>query len=54
MTTPVERAAAIFQASLIRQLNRPVTEAARAAYCAGGPSIEELERRITALRQHVA
>jgi hypothetical protein len=52
MTTPVERVAAILSASLARQLARPAPEAARMAYRAGGPSLAELEQRITALRQH--
>ena len=51
MTMPVEHAAAILTASLARQLSRPAAEAARLAQRAGGPSLEELERRISALQQ---
>lgn len=52
MTTPVERAAAIIMQARAEQAARPVAEAARHAHRAGGPSIEELVRRITARRQH--
>ena len=54
MTTPVEDAAAILMQGRAEQAARPVAEAARLAYCAGGPSLAELERRITARRQHIA
>lgn len=49
--TPIERAAEVFVAGLLEQRARPVSEAARTAHYAGGPSVAELERRITALRQ---
>jgi hypothetical protein len=49
--TPIERFAEIFVRDVREQLARPVSEAARRAHHAGGPSVADLERRITALRQ---
>lgn len=52
--TPIEEAAEIYVRDLWEQRQRPVSEAARLAYQAGGPSLAELERHITARRSAAA
>lgn len=48
--TPIEQAAAIFARGWHEQCARPAREAAQRAHYAGGPSVDELERRIVARR----
>ena len=48
--TPIERFAEIFVRDVREQLARPAREAARLAHHAGGPSVDDLERRILTLQ----
>lgn len=48
--TPLEQFGQIIADAQRKQDRRTVAEAAKAAHCAGGPSIPELERLIAAQR----